>query len=77
METTEQKINLQLNIDGYKFFETNQSFDDDQTYSNLIQGFMDDLDYKLENMGDSEDEPVDEELYGKITTQKTKITNIN
>lgn len=23
METTEQKINLQLNIDGYKFFETN------------------------------------------------------
>lgn len=22
METTEQKINLQLNIDGYKFFET-------------------------------------------------------
>lgn len=63
METTEQKINLQLNIDGYKFFETNQSFDDDQTYSNLIQGFMDDLDYKLENMKDSEDEPVDEELY--------------
>lgn len=58
MKTTEQKINLQLNIDGYKFFETNQSFDDDQTYSNLIQGFMDDLDYKLENMGDSEDEPV-------------------
>lgn len=41
METTEQKINLQLNIDGYKFFETNQSFDDDQTYSNLIQGFID------------------------------------
>lgn len=38
METTEQKINLQLNIDGYKFFETNQSFDDDQTYSNLIRG---------------------------------------
>ena len=36
METTEQKINLQLNIDGYKFFETTQSFDDDQTYSNLI-----------------------------------------
>lgn len=66
METTEQKINLQLNIDGYKFFETNQSFDDDQTYSNLIQGFMDDLDYKLENMRDSEDEPVDEELYDKI-----------
>lgn len=58
METTEQKINLQLNIDGYKFFETNQSFDDDQTYSNLIQGFMDDLDYKLENMGDSEDEQI-------------------
>lgn len=45
METTEQ---MQLNIDGYKFFETTQSFDDDQTYSNLIQGFMDDLDYKLE-----------------------------
>lgn len=66
METTEQKINLQLNIDGYKFFETNQSFDDDQTYSNLIQGFMDDLDYKLENMEDSENEPVDEELYDKI-----------
>lgn len=58
METTEQKINLQLNIDGHKFFETNQLFDDDQTYSNLIQGFMDDLDYKLENMMDSEDEPV-------------------
>lgn len=54
METTEQKINLQLNIDGHKFFETNQLFDDDQTYSNLIQGFMDDLDYKLENMMDSE-----------------------
>lgn len=70
METTEQKINLQLNIDGYKFFETNQSFDDDQTYSNLIQGFMDDLDYKLENMGDSEDEPVDEELYDKIISNK-------
>lgn len=66
MKTTEQKINLQLNIDGYKFFETNQSFDDDQTYSNLIQGFMDDLDYKLENMKDSEDEPVDEELYDKL-----------
>lgn len=66
METTEQKINLQLNIDGYKFFETTQSFDDDRTYSNLIQGFMDDLDYKLENMKDSEDEPVDEELYDKI-----------
>ena len=70
METTEQKINLQLNIDGYKFFETNQSFDDDQTYSNLIQGFMDDLDYKLENMKDSEDEPVDEELYGKVIPYK-------
>lgn len=70
MKTTEQKINLQLNIDGYKFFETNQSFDDDQTYSNLIQGFMDDLDYKLENMGDSEDEPVDEELYDKIIPNK-------
>lgn len=70
METTEQKINLQLNIDGYKFFETNQSFDDDQTYSNLIQGFMDDLDYKLENMRDSEDEPVDEELYDKIIPHK-------
>lgn len=70
METTEQKINLQLNIDDYKFFETNQSFDDDQTYSNLIQGFMDDLDYKLENMGDSEDEPVDEELYDKIIPYK-------
>lgn len=70
METTEQKINLQLNIDGYKFFETNQSFDDDQTYSNLIQGFMDDLDYKLENMRDSEDEPVDEELYDKIIPNK-------
>ena len=70
METTEQKINLQLNIDGYKFFETNQSFDDDQTYLNLIQGFMDDLDYKLENMKDSEDEPVDEELYDKIIPNK-------
>lgn len=70
MKTTEQKINLQLNIDGYKFFETNQSFDDDQTYSNLIQGFMDDLDYKLENMEDSEDEPVDEELYDKIIPYK-------
>ncbi len=70
METTEQKINLQLNIDGYKFFETNQSFDDDQTYSNLIHGFMDDLDYKLENMRDSEDEPVDEELYDKIIPYK-------
>ena len=70
METTEQKINLQLNIDGYKFFETNQSFDGDQTYSNLIQGFMDDLDYKLENMKDSEDEPVDEELYDKLIPNK-------
>lgn len=70
METTEQKINLQLNIDGYKFFETTQSFDDDQTYSNLIQGFMDDLDYKLENMKDSEDEPVDEELYDKLIPNK-------
>ena len=65
MKTTQQKIKLKLNIDGYKFFETNHSFDDAQTYSNLIQGFMDDLDYKLENMGDSEDEPVDEELYDK------------
>lgn len=70
METTEQKINLQLNIDGHKFFETNQLFDDDQTYSNLIQGFMDDLDYKLENMKDSEDELVDEELYDKIIPNK-------
>lgn len=70
METTEQKINLQLNIDDYKFFETNQSFDGDQTYSNLIQGFMDDLDYKLENMKDSEDEPVDEELYYKLIPNK-------
>lgn len=71
MKTTEQKINLQLNIDDYKFFETTQSFDDDQTYSNLIQGFMDDLDYKLENMmKDSEDEPVDEELYGKVIPYK-------
>lgn len=69
METTEQKINLQLNIDGYKFFETTQSFDDDQTYLNLIQGFMDDLDYKLENMKDSEDELVDE-LYDKIIPNK-------
>lgn len=50
--------------------KTNQSFDDDQTYSNLIQGFMDDLDYKLENMGDSEDEPVDEELYDKLIPNK-------
>lgn len=74
METTEQKINLQLNIDGYKFFETNQSFDGDQTYSNLIQGFVDDLDYKLENMRDSEDEPVDEELYHKIISyEKPKL----
>lgn len=70
METTEQKINLQLNIDDYKFFETTQSFDDEQTYSNLIQGFMDDLDYKLENMKDSEDEPVDEEFYGKLIPNK-------
>ena len=70
METTEQKINLQLNINGYKFFETTQLFDDDQTYSNLIQGFMDDLDYKLENMKDSEDELVDEELYDKIIPNK-------
>lgn len=70
METTEQKINLQLNIDDHKFFETNQPFDDDQTYSNLIQGFMDDLDYKLENMRDSEDEPVDDELYSKIVSYK-------
>lgn len=70
MKITEQKINLQLNIDGYKFFETNQSFDGDQTYSNLIQGFMDDLDYKLENMKDSEDEPVDEELYDKLIPNK-------
>lgn len=70
MKTTEQKINLQLNIDDYKFFETNQSFDGDQTYSNLIQGFMDDLDYKLENMKDSEDEPVNEELYDKLISNK-------
>ena len=70
MKTTEQKINLQLNIDDYKFFETNQSFDGDQTYSNLIQGFMDDLDYKLENMKDSEDEPVDKELYDKLIPNK-------
>lgn len=68
METTEQKINLQLNIDGYKFFETNQSFDDDQTYSNLIQGFMDDLDYKLENMNDSEFGK-----WGTITIYKIQI----
>jgi hypothetical protein len=58
---------------GYKFFETNQSFDDDQTYSNLIQGFMDDLDYKLENMRYSLDEPVDEELYDKIIHKKPKL----
>lgn len=70
MENLPQKINLQLNIDGYKFFETTQSFDDDQTYLNLIQGFMDDLDYKLENMNDSEDELVDEELYDKIIPNK-------
>lgn len=55
---------------GYKFFETNQLFDDDQTYSNLIQGFMDDLDSKLENMMNSKDEPVNEELYYNISTQK-------
>lgn len=74
MKTTEQKINLQLNIDDYKFFETNQSFDGDQTCSNLIQGFMDDLDSKLENMKDSEDEPVDEELYDKfISNKKPKL----
>lgn len=70
METTEQKINLQLNIDGHKFFETNQLFDDDQTYLDLIQGFMDDLNSKLENMMDSKDEPVNEELYYNISTQK-------
>ena len=70
METTEQKINLQLNVDDYKFFETNQSFDGDQTYSNLIQGFMDDLDYILENMKDSEDESIDEELYYKVIPNK-------
>ena len=70
METTEQKINLQLNIDDYKFFETNQSFDGDQTYSNLIQRFMGDLNYRLKNMKDSEDEPVNEELYHKITSYK-------
>lgn len=69
METTEQKI-MQLNIDGHKFFETNQLFDDDQTYLNLIQGFMGDLNHKLENMMDSEDEPVNEELYYNISTQK-------
>ena len=70
METTEQKINLQLNVDDYKFFETYQSFDGDLTYSNLIQGFMDDLDYKLENMKDSEDESIDEELYYKVIPNK-------
>ena len=74
METTEQKINLQLNIDGHKFFETNQLFDDDQTYLDLIQGFMDDLNHKLENMMDSEDEPVNEELYYNISTQKNHGT---
>lgn len=31
---------------------------------------MDDLDYKLENMRDSEDEPVDKELYDKIIPHK-------
>ena len=31
---------------------------------------MDDLDYKLENMKDSEDEPVDEELYYKVISNK-------
>ena len=77
MKTTEQKINLQLNIDGYKFFETNQSFDDDQTCSNLIQGFMDDLDYKLENMKDSEDEPIDEELYDKVIPNKNPKLQIS
>lgn len=70
MKTTEQKINLQLNINGYKFFETNQLFDGDQTYLNLIQGFMGDLKSKLENMRDLEDEPVNEELYHNISTQK-------
>ena len=70
MKTTEQKINLQLNIDDYKFFETNQSFDDDQTYSNLIQGFMDDLDYKLENMKDPEDEQSNRYCQVKILTNK-------
>ena len=72
METTEQKINLQLNIDGHKFFETTKSFGGDQTYLNLIQGFMDDLDYKLENMKDSEDEPVDEELYYRLFQTKNQ-----
>lgn len=70
MEQQNKKINLQLNIDGYKFFETTQSFDDDQTYSNLIQRFMGDFDYKLENMKDSEDEPIDEELYNKVIPNK-------
>lgn len=70
METTEQKANLQLNIDDYKFFETNQTFNDQTTISDLLTGFMDDLDYKLENMNDSEDEPVDEELYDKIISNK-------
>lgn len=77
METTEQKINLQLNIDDYKFFETTQSFDDEQTYSNLIQGFMDDLNYKLENMKDPEDEPVDEELYNKLIPNKNPKLQIS
>lgn len=77
METTEQKINLQLNIDGYKFFEINQLFDDDQTYSNLIQGFMDDLDSKLENMMNSKDEPVNEELYDKIISNKKLKSQIS
>lgn len=63
---------------GHKFFETNQLFDDDQTYLDLIQRFMGDLNYKLENMMNSEDEPVNEELYYNISTQKKyKITNIN
>lgn len=31
---------------------------------------MDDLDYILENMKDSEDEPVDEELYDKLIPNK-------
>lgn len=77
METTEQKINLQLNIDGYKFFETNQLFDDDQTYSNLIQGFMDDIDSKLENMMNSKDEPINEELYDKIIPNKKLKSQIS
>ena len=33
---------------------------------------MDDLDYKLENMKDSEDEPVDEELYDKLIPNKNQ-----